>query len=354
MRGDLALAHLLAFPPILRAGRFPVSPDRTEAFIAGVGALGPRSLRDVHAAALALFGIPPERRTEFDALFDAHFRGRVLAPPSAPTDGDDETRVAEDRPGDPPEIEGEREAASEASAAERLGTRELTALGRLRRPGALPARSSRRRKASRRGAADLRRAAREAMRTGGDLLALPRRKRRTRQRRVLLLVDVSGSMSELTGETMRLAHALVRTGREVEAFTLGTRLTRVTRALRLPVEARALGEASVLVADWDGGTRLGDALGAFLAVPRFAGHARGALVVVVSDGLERGDPAAMASAVERLHRLAWRLVWLTPLHGGEGWVPQTEALARAAPHVDRFGRAGDANMLATELLREAA
>ena len=353
-QADATLAHLLAFPPILRAHAFPASPDRTAAFVAGVHALGPRSVRDIRAAALATFGIAPERQAEFDALFDAHFRGRTLAAPSGTPDEDDEVRVAEDRPGKPPEIEGEREGAAEATAAERLGARELSAMARLRRPGALPVRASRRRRPSRLGAPDLRRAAREVMRTDGDVLALPRRRRRERPRRVLLLMDVSGSMSDLTGETMRVAHALVRRGRDVEAFTLGTRLTRVTRALRLPVETRALAEASALVADWDGGTRLGDALAAFLAVPRFAGHARGALVVVVSDGLERGDPAAMAGAVERLSRLAWRLVWLTPLGGGVGWAPPTEALALAARHVDRFGRAGAAEVTAGEILAEAA
>lgn len=350
---DLALAHLLAFPPALRAHAFAASPDQTTAFIEGVGLLGPRSLDDVRATALAIFAIPPERRDEFDALFDAHFRGRVLAPPSGPSEDDHELRVAEDRPGDPPAVDGEREAGDEATVAERLGAREFAVLDRLRRPGALPVRASRRRKTSRRGMPDLRRAAREAMRRDGDLLALPRRRRRARERRVLLLVDVSGSMGELTGETMRFAHALVRAGREVEAFTLGTRLTRVTRALRLPVEGRALAEAGALVADWDGGTRLGDALQSFLAVPRFAGHARGALVVVISDGLERGDPAAMAGAVERLHRLAWRLVWLSPLASGPGWAPETTALSLVAPHVDRFGRAGAADVLAAEVLREA-
>ena len=119
----------------------------------------------------------------------------------------------------------------------------------------------------------------------------------------------------------------------------GTRLTRVTRALRRKNRDQALGAASTMVADWDGGTRIGDALQAFLAVPRFAGFARGALALVLSDGLERGDPAAMVDAVARLARLAWRLVWLTPLAGRARLPPARPRRSPAIlPFIDRARR----------------
>ena len=130
---------------------------------------------------------------------------------------------------------------------------------------------------------------------------------------MLLLIDVSGSMKARTEDNLRLAHALTQARRRVEVFTFGTRLTRVTRPMRLKRREQALAAAAQMVSDWDGGTRIGDALKAFLAVPRFAGYARGAVVLIVSDGLERGDPAAMRDAVAKLSRRAWRLSWLTPL-----------------------------------------
>ena len=147
---------------------------------------------------------------------------------------------------------------------------------------------------------DLRRRARLAVRQGGDTPELPWRRRRSRHRRILLLIDISGSMKEHTEHTLRFAHALYRAAERMECFTLGTRLTRVTGAFRLRNPDRALVRASALAPDWDGGTRIGDALRAFLSVPRFAGLARGAAVVVLSDGLERGAPDAMVEAVQRL------------------------------------------------------
>ncbi len=121
-------------------------------------------------------------------------------------------------------------------------------------------------------------------------------------------------------------------------FTFGTRLTRVTRPLRIKRREQALRAAAHLVSDWDGGTRIGDALQAFLAVPRFAGYARGAAVLVVSDGLERGDVAAMRDAVAKLSRRAWRLSWLTPLATGRAFTPQTAALVAIRPIRRRNGR----------------
>jgi hypothetical protein len=184
----------------------------------------------------------------------------------------------------------------------------------------------------------------------GEVLRLPELARRTRQRRILLLIDVSGSMKGQTEASLRLAHTLAQAAERAEVFTVGTRLTRITRALRHRQQATALAAASAAVADWDGGTRLGDALQAFLAVPRFAGFARSAFVVILSDGLERGDPRALVDAVARLSRLAWRVLWLSPLAAEADFTPQTEALSAIAPFLARIGDASSPERITRELL----
>jgi uncharacterized protein with von Willebrand factor type A (vWA) domain len=166
----------------------------------------------------------------------------------------------------------------------------------------------------------------------------------------LLLIDVSGSMKPRTEENMKLAHALMHAAPNVEVFTFGTRLTRISRALRLKRVEQALQAAARLVSDWDGGTRIGDALQAFLAVPRFSAYARGAAVVILSDGLERGDASALRDAVARLSRQAWRLSWLTPLATGPGFQPQTEALLAIARFVDDLAAGGSSAAVVSHVL----
>jgi uncharacterized protein with von Willebrand factor type A (vWA) domain len=191
---------------------------------------------------------------------------------------------------------------------------------------------------------------RDAMRNAGEFVRLRRRKRRLRQRRIVVLIDVSGSMKERTQAHLAFTHALVRAATSVEVFTMGTRLTRITRPLRLRNREQALGTASLLVADWDGGTRIGDALNAFLAVPRFAALARGAALIVLSDGLERGDPTAMADAVGRLARLAWRIIWLTPLAADPSFEARTAGLVAARPFLDRLGDGGSIDSICANVL----
>ena len=128
-----------------------------------------------------------------------------------------------------------------------------------------------------------------------------------------LLIDISGSMKAHTDDYLRFAHVLTQSLPAVETFSFGTRLTRLTKALRHKDIERALGEIAPAVADWSGGTRIGESLAAFLAIPRFSRASRGALVIVLSDGLERGDAGLMTSAVRRLAARSWRLAWLTPL-----------------------------------------
>jgi len=194
---------------------------------------------------------------------------------------------------------------------------------------------------------------RDAMRNAGEFLRLRRRQRRLRQRRIVVFVDISGSMKERTQSYLAFAHALTRAATAVEVFTIGTRLTRITRALRLRDRAQALAAASLVVADWDGGTRIGEALNAFLAVPRFSALARGAALVVLSDGLERGDPAAMVEAVARFSRIAWRTIWLTPLAGDPGFEPRTAGLTAARPFLDELGDGGSLASICAHVLNLA-
>ena len=352
--------YLAGFAPFLRGFGFTTSPEQTVAFLAAVELLGPRGIDDVRRAAIATLSPPRERTGEFDALFRAWFHGELA---SVPRESEDETEVRiHDEAGEvyePPEAPDLGESGRSATAAEMLGDRRFpadTGSERLRRfareaPERLPRRRGLRRKRARRGeTADLPRALRAAVRQGGDTPVLPWRRRESRQRRILLLIDVSGSMKEHTETALRFAHVLYRATERMECFTLGTRLTRVTGALRLRNPEAALAKASALVPDWDGGTRIGDALQVFLSVPRFAGCARGAVAVVLSDGLERGGPDTMAGAVTRLSRLAWRVSWLTPLGADPAFRPETAGLAAIAPYVDDIGDGASPEALCRHML----
>ena len=346
-----AIAHFIGFTALLRRAGFAVAPEQSMAWLAGIELLGPQGINDMRRAARATLAPAPERIFEFDALFDQHFLGAtppaLIAEPSL----DDPLRAADDLPAGPEPIFGDEshESGEKATRAERLAARRFAlsdeALLLRQFTRALPLHAPRRRgyrwRTARGGAAtDARRMFRDAMRNAGEFVKLRRRKRRSRQRRIVLIIDVSGSMKERTQSHLALAHALTHGADWAETFTMGTRLTRITRALRLRQREQALGAASMLVADWDGGTRIGDALSAFLAIPRFAALARGAALVLLSDGLEFGDPSEMAEAVARLSRLAWRLVWLTPLAADPRFEPRTAGLAAARPFLDRLGDGG--------------
>ena len=339
-----AARHLAGFPSFLRRFDFRTSPEQTMAFLEAVELLGPRSIDDVRRAALATLSPARERAGEFDALFRAWFHGE-FAPVPGEREDETEIRIHEEAAGvyEPSEAPDVDESGRSATAAEALSQRrfrpefDLLLFRRFAReaPVRLPRRRGFRHARARKGESiDLRRALRLAVRQGGDTPVLPWRRRRPQHRRILLLIDISGSMKEHTEHTLRFAHALHRAAERMECFTLGTRLTRVTGAFRLRNPDRALERASALAPDWDGGTRIGDALRAFLAVPRFAGLARGAAVIILSDGLERGAPDAMIDAVRRLSRLAWRLSWLTPLAADAGFRPETAALAAVLPWLD--------------------
>ncbi|SFI32479.1 vWA domain-containing protein [Jannaschia pohangensis] len=352
------LLPYLHFAAALRAHGFPAASEQTVDVIAATELLGPRALADIRAAARALYGPPPERWPEFDALFDQSFLGRTIA---APAMGDPEDMPDAYDAGTPelqPEAEEEDPSGSEATVAERLFARDFDALSEaqtLRRfarsaPAAMPMRRTRRTESHTKGPRpDPARAFRDMARRDGDIGHLPVRRRVVKPRRVLLLIDVSGSMKAQTDSALRIAHAVTQALPHVETFTLGTRLTRVTRALRPREQGLALSRVAGLVADWDGGTRLGDTLQVFLSVPRFASFARGAYCVILSDGLERGDPQALTDAVARLSRLSWGALWLSPLVQA-GQTPETAAMQAIAPLIDHIGDGSSAARICAEIL----
>ncbi len=183
---------------------------------------------------------------------------------------------------------------------------------------------------------DLRRAISESVRTGGDVVTLPRRRRRVRPRPLVLLCDVSGSMERYSRMLLHFAHAVTWRHHRVEAFLFSTELTRITRQLRTPRPDEALAAVSRSVPDWSGGTRIGGAVRQF--------HQRwgrrvlngGPVVLLVSDGWDRGDPAELRDQIARLQRSCHRLVWLNPLIGTADYAPLTRGLQAALPFVDDF------------------
>ena len=350
----------ISFVALLRANGFSVAPEQTTTFLAAIELLGPRSLEHIRQAGVATLAPPTERIATYHRLFDIHFRGSEAIERA---EGEDEEtiRLQEEGHGEhePPLSEEVNESGLAAARAEALVERRFVhgstddALRRLSReaPARLPRRRGHRRMRTRRGPfADLRRTLRESVRNDGEVLRLGQLRRRRRPRKLLLLIDVSGSMKARTEENMKLAHALLQAVHTAEVFTFGTRLTRVTRPLRLKRREQALNATAHLVSDWDGGTRIGDALGAFLAVPRFGSYARGAAVIIISDGLERGDVSALREAVAKLSRRAWRVSWLTPLATGADFRPQTEALIAVRHFVDDLVDGGSSAAIVSHLL----
>jgi uncharacterized protein with von Willebrand factor type A (vWA) domain len=335
---------LVRFGRALRAEGLPVGTGRIEAFCRAAALLQPEEL--YWAGRATLVG-RQEHLEPYDRVFRSFFGGaeplprprpriHVVRPEPAGQD-EDETR------GD--DAQGPRGSAL-ASRVELLRQKSFAActpkelaelaelMARLRL--AAPPRRTRRRRPARAGELDLRATVRRALRTGGDPARLLRRERRQRPRRLVLLLDVSGSMSDYSRALLVFAHAALRADRHWEAFCFGTRLTRLTPQLAAANPDRALALATSEVFDWDGGTRIGDSLKTFLDRHGHGGLARGAVVVVCSDGLDTGDPELLGSQMARLGRLAWKVVWLNPLAEHAAYEPLARGMAAALPHVDVF------------------
>ena len=201
----------------------------------------------------------------------------------------------------------------------------------------LPRKLSRRTRPATRGPRiDLRRSVRHSLRHGGDLFHLRRRLRVERPRPIVLIVDVSGSMAGFSRALVQFSYGMSRASQRVEVFCFGTRLTRLTNAMRVRDADAALAEATELVVDWDGGTRIGESLATYVARWGKYRFNRGAVVIICSDGLERGEPDRLAWAMQRLSRQAHRVIWVNPLAGDPKFQPLARGLVAALPFVDEL------------------
>ncbi|WP_346620615.1 VWA domain-containing protein [Blastococcus montanus] len=340
---------VLGFARTLRHAGVGASPDRVEAMLAALGRLDVLDPSAVYWAGRLTLCSGPDDLDRYDTAFAAWFSGRRPRPAPAPAQAT--PRLAASAPLDPGTGEGDDsdapDLAARASGDEVLRHRDVAGLTdaereHLRRLFALlvpaaPMRPARRRRPSAHGSVHPARTVRRALRDGGEISRLLHRRARPRPRRVVLLIDVSGSMTPYADALLRFAHAVVR-ARPVstEVFTIGTRLTRVTRELRLRDPDRALAAGGQAIPDWSGGTRLGEVLKAFLDRWGQRGTARGAVVVVCSDGWERGGAELLAEQMARLRRLAHAVVWVNPHKGRVGYEPLTGGMQAALPSVDHF------------------
>ena len=183
---------------------------------------------------------------------------------------------------------------------------------------------------------DLRRALRHTLRSAGELVDIPRRARATRPRPLVVLCDVSGSMERYTRMLLHFIHAMARNRQHVEAFLFATRLTRITRQMRTDRVDAAVSAVAHAVEDWAGGTRIGDALRAFNVGWARRVLTRGPIVLVISDGWDRGEPERLSAEMARLHRSCVRLIWLNPLLGDADYQPLTRGIRAALPYIDDF------------------
>jgi uncharacterized protein with von Willebrand factor type A (vWA) domain len=353
---------LLGFARALRAAGVPVTQDRALGFVEAVALVGLDDRRATYWAGRATLCAGPDDLTTYDQVFAAWFDPRDGLPRTERTK-DSTAPVMTDLPeGDETGDEtGDGDESGEtvraaASSLEVLRHRDLSAMSasEKRRLATLfatlrpqpPLRRTARHRPWHRGDLDASRTLRNSLRRMGEPGDIAWRRPSLRPRRIVLLVDVSGSMGGYADPLLRLAHRFVvstssttgsgPTGGRTEVFTVGTRLTRITRALRLKDPERAIIAAGATVPDWSGGTRLGETLRIFLDRWGARGMARGAVVVVFSDGWERGDPALLADQVARLHRIAHRVVWVNPHSGKEGYLPLQQGIVAVLPHVDHF------------------
>jgi hypothetical protein len=339
---------LLGFARALRAAGLPVTADRERTFLEAVAEVGLDDQAGTYWAGRATLCCSPSDLERYDQVYAAWFRDHAAyrgpSRPAVPRT----VAVAPlgDVTGEPGSGDDDEVVRAMASRAEVLRHRDVAELGPAERaelaalfatlhPRA-PRRRAHRKEPWRRGSVDARRTLRAELRRMGEPDTVRWRRRGHRPRRVVLLVDVSGSMTPYADALLRLAHRWCATGAPVEVFTLGTRLTHVTRSLRRPDPERALAAAGAVVPDWSGGTRLADGLRVFLERWGRRGLARGAVVVVFSDGWERGEPAALGEQMRRLAALAHRVVWVNPHRGKPGYLPLQQGIIAALPHVDDF------------------
>jgi uncharacterized protein with von Willebrand factor type A (vWA) domain len=350
-----AEALAVAFGRLLRLAGLRVPVDTVLAFARALGELGVVDRDAVYWAGRATLVRRPEDHELYDRAFAVFWERRhAVVEPEGPQRtititlaADDGDEAGDDGPDEADASDDEvlqlRFSASEvlrdkdfASCSDAELVEAQALMTQLRLLGAR--RRSRRLVPSRRPGAhpDLRRTVRAALRAGGEPIARRYLVPGERLRRLVLLLDVSGSMEPYARALVRFTHAAVVGRQRVEVFALGTRLTRITRELSSRDPDVALARAAQRVVDWSGGTRLGEGLRRFNDEWGVRGMARGSVVVILSDGWDRGSPELLAEQMERLHRVAFRVVWVNPLKVTPGYAPLARGMAAALPHVDEF------------------
>ena len=342
-----------AFGRLLRGVGFEVPVSRVMSFVEALGLLGLRSRENVYWAGRSTLVSDPQDLVAFDRAFAVFWEGKsasgieVELPPISVTLATD----TGDEEADQSDLDARETGPTlrvRYSALETLREKDFAECsdGELRELQRLMAdlrftsttRPSRRKVSSKHQTRlpDLRRTVRRALVTGGEPIHRQFLEMDRRPRRLVLLLDVSGSMEPYARALVRFAHATVVGRTRVEAFAIGTRLTRITRELSSRDPDAALRAASTAVADWSGGTRLGVTLREFNDSWGLRGMARGAIVVLLSDGWDRGEPEILAEQMERLHRVTYRQVWVNPLKHTPGYAPLARGMAAALPYTDDF------------------
>jgi uncharacterized protein with von Willebrand factor type A (vWA) domain len=366
-----------AFSRRLHDAGVPCTPERSAHFARALTLVRPVSRRRLYWTARAVFVSDPSQLKAFDSVFAATFGAANMREPEPPLDDEDvrtgpapaDERPTDERPESALDGTGDSLLAMQAASAaardeqpaeeelpvpmapsdeellrskrfDALEPDELVHLYRLmsRLEVAPPVRRTRRTARDRHGEhIDLRRTLRGSLRTGGDPVRLARRRRRIVRRRLVLLCDISGSMEPYARAYLQFltcAAAGRGRGQRSEAFAFATRLTRLTRALQSRNPERAIQRAAATAPDWSSGTRIGDALKEFNDRHGRRGMARGAVIVILSDGWERGDPALVEREMSRLRRLAYRIVWVNPRVSAAGFAPRTGGMAAALTYCD--------------------
>jgi uncharacterized protein len=364
------LPALVAFGRQLRALGIPVGTGRIMTFARAIAALGLTDRESLYWAGRATMIGRKEDFAAYDGAFADWYRGLILQgelrveltlPPGGAkrhvdwggVPGDLEITVGgvaaqwRSAGDEQPEDDDETSIRIVASGVEVLREKsfpDLTEEERVRVAAMIrrlavtvPIERTRRTKPASKGSTfDIRRTLRRSLRTYGEPFDRAMRARKSRTRPLVLILDISGSMAPYARALMQFGYAAMAVGRRVEVFVFGTRLTRVTRSLRTKDPDRALHEIGRQVADWEGGTRIGESLRTLLDGWSQRAALRGAVVVLCSDGLERGDPDLLRTQMARLRRLAHRIVWVNPLKGSPRYEPLARGMAAAMPSIDEF------------------
>jgi uncharacterized protein len=346
-----ATVTAVGFARTLRVAGVPVTTDRVQQFVEALAALDPTRRHDAYwAGRLTLCG-GPDDLNRYDRAFEAYFLGLYAPLRPAVAQRVSLTPVSiQATLGIPHKPEGNDvlpTVRASASAQETLRMRDLATLSpadrdvvnRLIAAFRITAdeRRTRRFRPAHRGVIDRARTVHDLLNAGGETMRLRWRRHRRTPRRVVLLVDVSGSMGPYADALLRFAHVTAhRAGVRTEVFTVGTRLTRVTREMSHRDPDTALASVFGAIPDWSGGTRLGVLVKEFLDCWGQRGTARGATVLILSDGWERGDARLLGDQMARLHRLAHRIIWSNPRKGHPGYAPLAAGMAAALPHIDDF------------------